>query len=83
MYPDDPRPGRAKRSGREQVLALLIAIGVAIVVTLFGGVFLYVARMMLSGQAISHAPSVAASRKQCVPRGIPRGTQVNTLLVLR
>ncbi len=46
VYPDDPRPGRAKRSGREQVLALLIAIGVAIVVTLFGGVFLYVARMM-------------------------------------
>jgi hypothetical protein len=48
MYPDDPRPEQngSRRSGREQLLVILIALGVAVVVTLFGGFFLYIARLM-------------------------------------
>lgn len=48
MYPDDPRPERdsARGTGREQLLVVLIAIGVAVIVTLFGSVVLYVARLM-------------------------------------
>ena len=46
MYPDDPRPGQRQRSKGEQFLVILIALGVAVVVTLFGGVVLYVARLM-------------------------------------
>jgi hypothetical protein len=48
VYPDDPRPerNRAGGTGREQLLVVLIAIGVAVIVTLFGSVVLYVARLM-------------------------------------
>ena len=47
MYPDDPKPHRfEKPSAREQILVVLIAVGVAIVVTVFAGVFLYLARSM-------------------------------------
>ena len=48
MYPDDPRLGRRKtqRSVREQILVVLIAVGVAVVVTLFAGLVLYFAELM-------------------------------------
>ena len=48
VYPDDPRPHKSKSrpSVREQLVVVLIAIGVAIVVTLFAGVVLYLGSMM-------------------------------------
>ena len=48
MYPDDPRPSRSRdrRTGREQILMVLMAIGIAIVVTVFGAGFLWFARLM-------------------------------------
>jgi len=47
MYPDDPKLNRfTKPSTREQILVVLIAVGVAVVVTVFAGVFLYLARSM-------------------------------------
>mgnify|MGYP001162368990 FL=1 len=47
MYPDDPRPDLERRkTGKEQVVVVLIALGVAVMVTLLGGVLLYVARML-------------------------------------
>jgi hypothetical protein len=48
VYPDDPRQQRlkSKPSVREQILVVLIAIGVAVVVTLFAGAILYINQMM-------------------------------------
>lgn len=44
MYPEDPRAHRQKRrtSVKEQILVILIAVGVAISVTGLAAAFLYV-----------------------------------------
>ena len=48
MYPDDPRKERQHtqpRSLREQILIVLMAVGIALVATLFGGLMLWLGQM--------------------------------------